>query len=96
MKPMRGTPKTLAEAIANGLEEASTVIMMRREAEGLANETLPHVEDFMNQKFAAVLLLADHSPELEEMILGILKSLTGKDRPHKKNLQKDSNKLSCD
>lgn len=51
-----GTPKTLKDAIANGLETAKTVGMMEDEAKDLSEEVSPHIMDFLAQKFGAAMM----------------------------------------
>lgn len=54
-----GTPKTLKGAVIQGLLAADAVIMSQPEAERLAGEIMPHVMDFLAQRFGSSFLLSE-------------------------------------
>jgi hypothetical protein len=64
----RGTPKTMHEALANGLASAQTICMTMGEADHLAFELERHVKDFLSQRFGAALLSANDS-NCEQLIV---------------------------
>lgn len=59
----RGTPKTLPEAIANGLDSS----MARPDAEAKALAVQPHVRDFLAQKFTQAMLAAKGKGEMRRI-----------------------------
>lgn len=73
----KGTPKTLWEAISNGLAEAKSVIMGREEAEELAREVRPHVVDFIAQKFGPFVMGSEQ--KRAEEILKLFRTIKGGD-----------------
>lgn len=68
-----GTPKTMLEAIANGLES----IGVEGDPFVPSQEALVrfHVKDFCAQKFATALLKARKNPEAQEALQELFKTL---------------------
>jgi hypothetical protein len=73
VKYRKATPRTIEEAISNGLADAHAVIMGREEADDLADEVKDHVIDFIAQKFTVYVFDgtdSDRFAELFEKITG--------------------------
>lgn len=69
MKITRGTPKTLKQAIVNGINDSPG---NGEDAEQLAEHILPHVIDYLAQKFSVAYLKigGDAIKQLYERITG--------------------------
>lgn len=68
-----GTPKSLIEAIQNGIEEAG----IDAPAEVAAKIAKRHIRDFLSQKFAVGLMRADLNGEVVSSIEKLFSEITG-------------------
>lgn len=67
MKLDKGTPKTLREAIDNGIDDAISV--------GYGESTFNHVKDFIAQKFTPI-MLRESDGEIQRMLQRLYEDLT--------------------
>jgi hypothetical protein len=72
---MSGTPKTLVEAIMNGLEEFMPAGRAREE---LALHIEPHITDFVAQKFGCAMLEANESETKQKTLADLFEKITGR------------------
>jgi hypothetical protein len=70
-----GTPKSLKEAIMNGLEQFMPNCGPREE---LALHIEPHITDFLSQKFGVAMLTADEDYTRQKVLADLFFSLTGR------------------
>ncbi len=73
-----GTPKTLTESLIFGMDCSSvpgTALSLVDQIE-LAKDLAPHVQDFLAQRFCAVIMDAAGTPA-EQMLIELFNELTG-------------------
>lgn len=71
----KGTPKTIAAAVSNGICNSTVVLMGTDEADGLATDVVPHLRDFLAQRFSVVRLNAND--DQDKALRDLWKSIFG-------------------
>lgn len=72
MDMKKGTPNTLNQAIANGLDDAGESIPDKNQ-----EIIKTHIRDFLSQKFSWAMMNCYEDPEKEEMIAQLWEKITG-------------------